>query len=144
MAHKHLKTSAMAAIVLGCALGVAQAADPSPPPINPSQLRTLLKLKPGEPLPSRGGGRLTAGPPLRVGWNFEICGQSSLSTDGSNVFVFALNRDGTFFFDSSADGVQTSAQAQLLAACQHAGGGYFVHVFNSATNDFDALAINYP
>jgi hypothetical protein len=141
MAHKDLKASAMAAIVLGCALGVAHAAGSPPPPIDPSQLRTLLKLKPSEPLPPRGGGRLTAGPALPVGWNFEICGQSFLS-GGSNVFVIAFNRDGTFFFDRSG-GVQTSGQAQLLAACQHAGGGYFVHIINS-TNDFDALAINYP
>jgi hypothetical protein len=143
MAHEHVKTSGMAAIVLSCALGLAQAADPYPPLINPSQLRTLLKLKPGEPIPPRGGGRLTPGPSLPVGWNFEICRQSSVGTDGSNIFVFALNGDGTLFFDSSR-GVQTSVQAQLLAACQHAGGGYFVHIINPATNDFDDLAINYP
>ena len=141
MAHKDLKASAMVAIVLGCALGVAHAAGSPPYPIDPSQLR--IKLKPGEPIPPRGGGRLTAGSALPVGWNFEICKASSVSTDGLNIFVTAVNRDGTFFFDSSS-GAQTSAQAQLLAACQHAGGGYFVHVFNSATNDFDALAINYP
>jgi hypothetical protein len=143
MAHEYLKASAMAAIVLGCALGVAHAASTSPPPIMPSQLRTLLKLKAGEPVPQRGGGRLAAGPALPVGWNFEICAQSQVSTDGSNVFVIAFNRDGTFFFDRSG-GVQTSGQAQLLAACQHAGGGYFVNIINPATNDFNALAINYP
>ena len=143
MAQKHLKNSGMAAIVLGCALGVAHAAGSPPYPIDPSQFRALLKLKPGEPVPQRGGGRLAAGPSLPAGWNFEICKASSVSTDGLNIFVTAVNRDGTFFFDSSRD-AQTSAQAQLLAACQHAGGGYFVRIINPATNDFDAPAINYP
>src|ERR1700730_7476134 len=114
MAHKHPKTFAMASIALGCALGVAHAPDSPPPPIDPSQLRTLLKLKPGEHLPALGGGRPTARPPLPIGWNFEICFQSQLFTDGSNFFVIAFNRDGTFFF--GAGGVQTSIQAQLLAA----------------------------
>src|ERR1700730_14252076 len=110
MAHKHLKTSAMAAVVLGCVLGVAHAAGSSPPPTNPSQLRTLLKLNRGDPPPARGGGTRAAGPPLPVGWNFEICFQSQLFADGSNVFVIAFNRDGTFFFGASG-GVELSIQA---------------------------------
>jgi hypothetical protein len=140
MARKHLKTSAMAAIVLGCALGVAQAAGPTPPPIDPSQLRTLLKLKPSEPLPSSRVGRLTPGPTV-VGWNFKVCIQSFLARTGQ-FSIFAVNSDGSFFLESSTSQTLSSFQNQLLAACQHAGGGYWVHLINADL--FDAIAINYP
>jgi hypothetical protein len=69
MAHKHLKNSGIAAIVLGCALGVAQAAGTTSPPIDPSQLRTLLKLKPGEPLPRAEG---EDSPRVRPTWSVGI------------------------------------------------------------------------
>src|ERR1700730_11380182 len=136
MAHKHLKNSGMAAIVLRCALGVAQAADQSPPPLDASQLRTLHSLlnpKSGAPLPQMGGGRLSPGANLPTGWNFEICTQSFFQTNGSTFTVFAVNRDGTFFFQSTGGG-QGTIQTQLLAACQHAGGGYFVHIIDSSTH----------
>jgi hypothetical protein len=60
MAQKHLKHIGMATIALGCALGVAQAATPSPLPIDPSQFRTLLKLEPGVPIPPTGGLRVNS------------------------------------------------------------------------------------
>ena len=98
MAHKHLKNSGIAAIVLGCALGVAQAAGTTSPPIDPSQLRTLLKLKPGEPLPSSGGGRLTPGPSNVVGWNFKVCIETAVVLNGSGIILYAINQDGTPIF----------------------------------------------
>ena len=144
MAYKHLKTSAMAAIVLGYALGVAHAAGSSPPPIDPSQLRTVLKLKPGEPLPSSGGGRLTPGPSTVVGWNFKVCVQSFLARNGGGFILFAENSDGSFFHEASTSQFLSFFQNQLLAACQHAGAGYWVHVDNPEGGLFDAIAINYP
>ena len=140
MAHKHLKNSGIAAIVLGCALGVAQAAGTTSPPIDPSQLRTLLKLKPGEPLPSSGGGRLTPGPAFTAGWHFEDCTQSFLApTTGGALTVFAINQDGTFFFSDGAF-FRTSRQEILLAACQSTA-GYFVHVIDPTALTFDEIVI---
>ena len=145
MAHKHLKNSGIAAIVLGCALGVAQAAGTTSPPIDPSQLRTLLKLKPGDPIPQRGGGRVTPGPSTVVGWNFKVCIQSYLARNTTNGFLlFAENSDGSFFHESSTNQFLSFFQNQLLAACQHAGGGYFVHIIDPSTNAFDDLDIFYP
>ena len=148
MAHKHLKNSGIAAIVLGCALGVAQAAGTTSPPIDPSQLQTLLNLlkpKPGVPLSQTGGGRLTPGPSNVVGWNFKICTESFSTTaaGGSLTGTFAVNSDGSFFAERSS-GVHETVQAQLLAACQHAGGGYWVHVLDPTTNVFDYVLIYYP
>jgi hypothetical protein len=141
MAHAHLKNSAMAAIVLGCALGVAQAAGPSPPAIDPSQLRTLLKLKPGEPLPQSGGGRLTPGPSFTAGWLKEVCVQSYFDGFKKPPFtVFAVNQDGTFFFDASNEDLRRSAQEILSTACQHGGLGYYVHIIDSA-GTYDEIAI---
>ena len=144
MAHKHLKTSAMAAIVLGCALGVAQAATPSPLPIDPSQLRTLLKLEPGVPIPPTGGLRVNSTASIVTGFNFFVCSQSSSFTNGTVFFVFASNKDGSLFFATSTSADQTSFQAQLLAACQHAGGGYFLNITNLTTFAFNDIAISYP
>ena len=140
MAYKHLKTSAMAAIVLGCALGVAHAAGSSPPPIDPSQLRTVLKLKPGEPLPQMGGGRLTPGPTFNAGWHSELCLESFYNTDGSSFTIFAVNTDNTFFFDSNVHNIRTPAQEILLAACQNAG-PYYVHTIIPDSFSFDGILV---
>jgi hypothetical protein len=153
MAHKHLKNFGMAAItilmiVLGCAFGVAQAAGgPSPPPIDPSQLRTLLKLKPGAPLPQSGGGRLTpgssstAGPSLTIGWNFETCSFSEYATDSTNYWVFAVNYDRTFFFWNNLNRNRNPVQEELLAACQNGGHGYFVEVTDTSALTFDRIYV---
>ena len=132
MAHKHLKNSGIAAIVLGCALGVAQAAGPTPPPIDPSQLQTLLKQlkpKPGD---------------FSVGWNFKVCNASYLARNGGGFILFAENTDGSAIHESSTSQFLSFFQNQLLAACQHAGGGYFVHIIDPSTNAFDDLDIFYP
>jgi hypothetical protein len=148
MAHKHLKTSAMAAIVLGCLLGVAQATGPSPPPIDPSQLRTLhnlLQPKPGVPLPQTGVGRLTPGPSFTLGWNRETCREILYFSTGSIFYYIVLNTDGSFVYDNNISRELSTIQSQLLAACTHAaaGGSYLVHILNTESLAFDAIVINY-
>jgi hypothetical protein len=148
MAHKQLKNSAMAAIVLGCALGVAQAAGLSAPPIDPAQLQTLhnlLKPKPGVPLPQTGGGRLTPGPPFAVGWNFRVCAKILFFHNEGNFSYVAINTDQSFL---SANGgsnlVLFTFQRQVLAACQHSSRGYYVNITDPRTGAFNALDIVYP
>jgi hypothetical protein len=95
--------------------------------------------------PSSGGGRLTPGPSNVVGWNFKVCNQSYLARAPSGRFLlFAENSDGSFFVESSTSQILSFFQNQLLAACQHAGGGYWVHVDNPEGNLFDAIDIYYP
>jgi hypothetical protein len=151
MVHKYLKNVGTAVAMLGCSLGVAQAAGPKPPPISPSQLGTLIKPKPGVTGPHRGGGRLRTVPGTTVpgkspvsGSNFEIGDTSEWFTpDDITFFIICFNTDGSFFFDSSDHPRLTSAQAELKNACEHPG-GYFVFVTNPSTGAFNEIVIPEP
>jgi hypothetical protein len=137
MVQRYLKNFGMAVVVLGCALGVAQAAGPKPPPISPSELRNLIKPAPGVTEP-RGGVRLKtiAGARFTSGFNFEI-GEASVwfTPDDITFFIICFNTDGSFFFDGFPRPVLTSAQAELKNACDHPG-GYFVNVTNPSNGAF--------
>lgn len=145
MAHIYLKNFGLAVAALGCLLGVAQAAGLRPPPVGPSELRSLVNPQPGVTGPHRGGGRLKTVPGARLasGWVSEIGASSVWFTDGITFSIICFNTDGTFFFDSIDSSLLTSAQAELKNACDHPG-GYFVFVTDPSTGAFDEIAIPEP
>jgi hypothetical protein len=115
----------------------------SPPPIDPSPLQTLLKLKSGVPFPQSGGGK----PGLSTkGWNFKICSASASATFyPSSVYVVAYNTDNGILLDRTFNfDPETSAQGALIAACKHGNNGYWVHIVDPSTLTFDAIEIVYP
>jgi hypothetical protein len=149
MARKYLKAAGMAAVVLGGSFGVAQAAPPTPPPA-PSELAAPIKRNADGSLPQRGGvilkGATRAAPSAApsLGWNFEVCTASYVSSPNAFAFtVFARNADGTVFFESTSS-TTDPVQNELVAACQHARGGYWIHIINPVTLFFDTVLINYP
>jgi hypothetical protein len=145
MARKYLKAAGMAAVVLGGSFGVAQAAPPTPPPA-PSELAALIKRNADGSLPQRGGVILKGATraAASLGWNFEVCTASYVSSPNAFAFtVFARNADGTVFFESTSS-TTDPVQNELVAACQHAGGGYWIHIVNPVTLFFDTVLINYP
>jgi hypothetical protein len=142
MSHNYLKTAGMAAIMLGSAFGVTQAATPTPPP-DPKELLAQIKRPDGSLPQSAGGivkGAKRAAPVL--GWNFFVCTASQAFTDGANFTVVAHNSDQTFFA-WTAGSSSNPIQNELVAACQHAGGGYFLHIINPS-GAFDSVWIFYP
>jgi hypothetical protein len=144
MAHKFLKDAGMAAVVLACSFGVAQAAAPTPPP--EENFPALIKPNADGSLPERGRIILKGAKPaaLTLGWNFEVCTASIVSSPNAFFFtVFARNADGTAFFESTRS-ASNPVQNELLAACAHAGGGYFIHVTNTVTGFFDTILISFP
>lgn len=143
MARKHVKAAGMAAAGLASLLGVAQAA-PTPPP--EENLFALIKPNADGSLPQRGRIILKGAKPaaLTLGWNFEVCTASIVSSPNAFSFtVFARNADGTSFFESTSS-ASNPIQNELVAACQHAGGGYFIHITNTVTGFFDTVLIVYP
>jgi hypothetical protein len=145
MAHKYLKDAGIAAIALVSSFGVAQAEAPTPPP-SASELTALIKPNADGSLPQRGRIILKGAKPaaLTLGWNFEVCTSSVVASPNSFSFtVFARNADGTAFFESTSR-VSDPVQNELVAACQHAGGGYWIHIINPVTLFFDTVVIFYP
>jgi hypothetical protein len=146
MAHGYLKDAGIAAIALATSFGVAQAAAPTPPPPPPSELAALIKRNADGSLPQRGGIKLPGATlaATSLGWNFEVCTASFVSSPNAFFFtVFARNADGTVFFEST--NLRTDpVQNELVAACQHAGGGYWIHIINTATLFFDTVLIFFP
>jgi hypothetical protein len=97
-------------------------------------------------LPQRGRIILKGAKPaaLAIGWNFEVCTASVVSSPNSSSFtVFANNADRTAFFEST-NLASNPVQNELVAACQHAGGGYWIHITNTVTAFFDTVSIFYP
>jgi hypothetical protein len=145
MAHKYLKLARIAVIALVSSFGVAQAAAPSPPP--EENLPALIKRNADGSLPQRGRIILKGakGAALTLGWNFKVCTASIVSSPNATSFtVFARNADGTAFFESTSRGASNPIQNELVAACQHAGGGYWVHVTDTSSGLFDDVLIFYP
>jgi hypothetical protein len=147
MAHKYLKDAGIAAIALVSSFGVAQAEAPTPPP-SASELTALIKPNADGSLPQRGRIILKdstrAAAALTLGWNFDVCTASFVSSPNALFFtVFARNADGTVFFEST--NLRTDpVQNELVAACQHAGRGYWIHIINTATLFFDTVLIFFP
>src|SRR5262245_899170 len=145
MVHNYLKNFGMAVTVLGCSLGVAQAAGTKPPPA-PSELTAQIKRNADGSLPQRGGviPKGAARAAISLGWNFEVCTASFVSSPNAFSFtVVARNADGTEFFESTSS-TTDPVQNELVAACQHAGGGYWIHIIDTVTLFFDTVLIFYP
>src|ERR1700758_1806134 len=94
----------------------------------PSELAAPIKRNADGSLPQRGGvilkGATRAAPSAApsLGWNFEVCTASYVSSPNAFAFtVFARNADGTVFFESTSS-TTDPVQNELVAACQHAGG----------------------
>jgi hypothetical protein len=118
-------------------------AQQSPQPPMPT-LSQLLKLR--ESIP--GKKPLTKAAPLLNGWNFRVCTESFAYSNGTTSSVFVTNTDGSGLAIGSISvltpGVQTTIQADLIAACQHAPKGYWVHITDATRVSFDAILIDYP
>jgi hypothetical protein len=99
-----------------------------------SQLRKLRESIPGKkPLaPVNSATTLN-------GWNFKVCAENLTFTSA----VFVVNTDQSQFVVGSND-LQTTLKAQLVAACEHAPSGYWIHVTDATRASFDAVAIDYP
>jgi hypothetical protein len=144
MARKHVNVAGMAAAGLASLFGTAQAAAPTPPP--EENLPALIKPNADGSLPERGRIILKGARPAAVtlGWNFEVCIASIVSSPNAFSFtVFARNADRTSFFESTSS-ASNPVQNELVAACQHAGGGYWIHITNTVTGFFDTVLIFYP
>jgi hypothetical protein len=145
MAHKYLKDAGIAAIAVISSVGVAQAEAPTPPP-STSELTALIKPNADGSLPQRGGALLKGAKraAISLGWNFEVCTSSLVSSPNTFSFtVFARNADGTFFFESTSS-TTDPIQNEFVAACQHAGGGYWIHITSISPLFFDTVLIFYP
>jgi hypothetical protein len=143
MARKRVKVAGMAAVGLASLFGIARAT-PTPPP--EENLPALIKPNADGSLPQRGRIILKGARPAATsfGWNFEICTASFVSSPNAFSFtVFARNADGTSFFESTSS-ASNPLQNELVAACQHAGGGYWIHVINTSSGFFDTVLIFYP
>jgi hypothetical protein len=145
MAHKYLKLARIAAIALVSSFGVAQAEAPTPLP-STSDLTALIKPNADGSLPQRGGAILKGAKraAISLGWTFEVCTASFVSSPNDFSFtVVARNADGTAFFES-ANRASNPVQNELVAACQHARGGYFIHITSINPVLFDSVFISYP
>lgn len=144
MAHKYLKQFGMAALLLGCSVGLAQAAANATPPPDPS-LGGQLRATPGAGPHSGGGIRGTANAVTAIvaGWNFELCDATYwYNPDSSDYFVVNLNTDGSYFYYDSSGPALASGQNQLKNGCDH--GYYWVYVTNSSTGAWDEVYIYVP
>ncbi len=74
-----------------------------------------------------------------TGWVSHVCRASAYAQKGNIHTVSALNTDGSVT-SVAVNGVsQSSAQAQLLAACQKPPRSYSIHVIDATTGAWDQL-----
>ena len=120
MLSKYFKHAGLAALLLGCSLGLAQAQSlgvaqaqvQPPPPPEPSALP-----KAATAATPRGA---TAGTKaLAAGWNLEYCYASYWYNDGTNSWVYNLNQDGSSFWSLSSNYALQASQNQLRSGCEH-------------------------
>jgi hypothetical protein len=128
MLSKYFKHAGLAALLLGCSLGLAQAQQQrTPPPITGSAAAV--------PTGARAVG--TAGTKATVtGWNFYECYATQAYYDGTDYWVWTYNNDGSSFGYGVTTGGLWTIQNQLVNACQH--GSYWVYCTTatcSAWND---------
>ena len=113
MLSTYFKHAGLAALTLGCSLGLAQAqVQPPKPPPEPSALP-----KGATAATPRGA---TAGTKaIAQGWNLEYCYASYWYNDGSTSWVYNLNQDGSSFWSASTNYVLQASQNQLKNGCEH-------------------------
>ncbi len=74
-----------------------------------------------------------------TGWVSHACRTSAYAQKGNIYSVSALNTDGSVTSVAVNGNLQSSAQAQLLAACQNRPRSYSIHVIDAATGAWDEL-----
>lgn len=131
MGHKYFKHAGLAALLLGCSVGLAQADSPTPPPQSPDQLRALLGHS-GTAKASTGGAGLAAkGAACTTSWQPYWCTSSQTFWDGSSSIVWAFNTDGSVFsWTSGGDLLATNGEA-LINACNT---GHLYWLFITSTS----------
>ncbi|MDQ6702097.1 MAG: hypothetical protein M3Z96_02800 [Pseudomonadota bacterium] len=141
MAYKYLKYAGLAALLLGCSAGLAQAG-PAP---TPDELRAMINSGTKSTVGIDGktittGGNARAGSTAIVsGFNLEHCATSVWFTpDNVSFFIFAFNNDGSVFFAGINTPLITSVQEELIDVCR-AGQLYGVFVTNTSTGAFDEI-----
>ncbi|MGH6813789.1 MAG: hypothetical protein ACREDM_16110, partial [Methylocella sp.] len=90
-----------------------------------------------------GGGKLGAGPSASVaivaGWNLQHCYTSVWFTpDNVNFYIYAFDREGTFWFYGINTPLHASAQEELVNVCR-TGQLYGVFVTNAGTGAYDEI-----
>jgi hypothetical protein len=126
MAHKYLKHAGLAALLLGCSVGLAQAQVPTPPPL-PGQIHR------GAAATGIGGSGTVpkTAAACATGWNIFYCTSSYTTWDGTNSAVTAFNTDGSSFtWTSGGDLLATNGEA-LINACNT---GHLYWIFITGTS----------
>jgi hypothetical protein len=98
------------------------------------QINGMLK---GRKLPPKTQGLKSAAATV-IGWNDKTCVQSFTANYGPYSATFAINSDGSMFYDVWY-GLETTFQSELTAVCLHTGGNYAVHITNATNGTYDAL-----
>jgi hypothetical protein len=113
MLSKYFKHAGLAALTLGCSLGLAQAqVRPTIAPPEPSALpRAATGATPN--------GAIAGTKALATGWNEEFCYASYWYNSGSVSYVYNLNQDGSSFYSSSTSYDLQASQNQLKNGCEH-------------------------
>jgi hypothetical protein len=145
MATKYARSIGMVPVVLCLALAAAHAqSQQDMPPVSPPELQSLIKPRSGipgsppgpSPESERGMGRLKTAPaaPFASGWVFKL-GKASVWTTSNDVtfYIYCVNTDGSFFYDSEKSPALASAQAELKNACENPK-GYYVFITGATWN----------
>ncbi len=94
--------------------------------------------------PKAGGGVLAgtkASPRLFTGWNPFVCYASESYVFGGNTYIYAFNRDGSYFYWFT-NGAQVGTQSELQFACHH--GRYQLHITSLSPVSYDAVYVPHP
>ena len=141
MAHKYLKHAGLAALLLGCSVGLAQGAGQTTPP-DPALLSPAPKPPTGAQTGVTGGGKVgnTPGAPIVAGWNYiSHCNANQWYYDGTNWWEYNYNDDGTFWYYVINSPLEASGANQLKNACEH--GSYWIYVTNTSTGAYSHIWI---
>jgi hypothetical protein len=126
MGHKYFKHAGLAALLLGCSVGLAQAQTPTPPP-SPDQMPRGAAAK------AIGGSGITPKAACTTGWNIFYCTSSYTTWDGTNSTVTAYNNDGSNFTWTSGGYLLATNGEALINAC-NTGHLYWIFITNTACN----------
>ncbi len=124
---------------LGAALLAASVVSPAyaDDPILPDAVVSQLSNGKTASVTTSTGGSMSRA--FLTGWVSHICRVSAYAQKGNVYAVSALNTDGSVTSVAVSGNLQSSAQAQLLAACQNRPHGYSIHVIDAATGAWDKL-----
>ena len=134
MLSKYFKHAGLAALLLGCSLGLAQAQQNTkiPPPV-PGQAAVAA------PAGAHAGATAGATKAIATGWNFEECNATQTYFDGTNWWVYTYNNDGSSYWYSVNVGGLWTVQNMLKSACEH--GSYWVYCPNSTCSGWTQVWI---